>query len=248
MPRFIIPLLALLITALTAGTAFADNAVRFPDADWSPALLKRIEDGPSILPRDFVTGVVPPSANDSAETRADLDGMLAMQDDERTPDQLSKIFQENREDHNHPGQIFANNGLLDIKTHPHTAKLVWTIIKDVDFFILREKRTYERARPTQLEPRLKALIAIPPHASYPSGHAGQNFAVALLLSALDPQNKDAYEELGIAVGHRREIAGVHYPSDSEAGRTLARTVVAALMKEDKLAELIKLSRAEFKSE
>lgn len=144
-------------------------------------------------------------------------------------------------------QAFAANHIYDFDAHPVTNSLLSSVDRDVIYFILREKMKYQRARPTQLAPDLTTVIAVPKHSAYPSGHAGQVYAAALVLSAVDPANAEKYRQLAIDVAHRREIAGVHYPSDSEAGRAIAAQVVAALMKDPEIQKRIALAKKEFET-
>ena len=70
-------------------------------------------------------------------------------------------------------------------------------------------------------------------AAYPSGHAANSYVNAYMYSELAPEFateilKDAYD-----MAHSREIIGVHYPSDSEASRILARQLVNKLFQQEK---------------
>ena len=87
------------------------------------------------------------------------------------------------------------------------------------------KIEYDRSRPTFFDKRVKNIIDIPPSPSYPSGHACQSYAVALLLSKKYPDNKDFYMNNAKLVSENREIAGLHYPSDTDYGMKLAHQIV-----------------------
>lgn len=224
-----------LLLVLSAGQAFAEsslNAIVYPSDRWAPGILKRIEKGPNFLPRDFKDGVPPPPANDSAETRKDLDAMLEMQAKERTEDQVKQIKYE--EDNLIYDVMMAKTGFADKATYPKLYKFRDTIADEVVFFILRDKQVFNRARPYQLEPKLTMVIETPHHSAYPSGHAAQTYTVALLLTMFDPDNKDYYETLARDVAHRREIAGVHFPGDAVASRILAKNVVDTLMTDSRI--------------
>ncbi len=64
--------------------------------------------------------------------------------------------------------------------------------------------------------------------SYPSGHAALGFAWGLVLAELVPSRADALIERGRDFTWSRVVCGVHYPSDVEAGRTVAAAAVARL--------------------
>ena len=53
--------------------------------------------------------------------------------------------------------------------------------------------------------------------SYPSGHATQGWAYALIMSALVPEKATAILTRGRAYGESRIVCGVHWPSDVAAG-------------------------------
>jgi acid phosphatase (class A) len=64
--------------------------------------------------------------------------------------------------------------------------------------------------------------------SYPSGHAALGFAWALVLTELIPSHADAIIDRGRDFTWSRVVCGVHYPSDVEAGRTVAAAAIARL--------------------
>lgn len=88
--------------------------------------------------------------------------------------------------------------------------------------IVHFKHTFDRVRPSYLDPDLTTDIPVPGHPAYPSGHASQSYLFALILGDLDPHNREQYLASAYRIAHNREIAGVHYPSDSAAGRELAQ--------------------------
>ncbi|WP_449410494.1 acid phosphatase [Methylobacterium komagatae] len=65
--------------------------------------------------------------------------------------------------------------------------------------------------------------------SYPSGHATQGWAYALIMAALVPEKSTAILARGRAYGESRVICGVHWLSDVAAGRTNGSSTFAALM-------------------
>ncbi len=80
--------------------------------------------------------------------------------------------------------------------------------------------------------------------SYPSGHAALGFAWALVLAELVPSQADALIERGRDFSWSRVVCGVHYPSDVEAGRTVAAAAIARLHADGDFREMLDAARAE----
>jgi hypothetical protein len=135
------------------------------------------------------------------------------------------------------------------------------------------KGYYQRVRPSQLMPALMPPISIPGHASFPSGHATQSKLVALCIEQLLPgYQQDATKKLPAApsqgslcdeltpnlrhlarrIARNREIAGLHYPSDSVGGRILAKQIFSTMLFDESnaapvpsYANALSLARAEW---
>lgn len=188
--------------------------------DWSPELLERARAPLSSVMEGQGVSVPAPPGNGSDETRHELDRLLWLQDAARDPRRVLAIVEE----HAVPdiGPLLKARGLVPAASLAPTA---WTLLehglKDVEVLVLREKIAHNRARPTQLEQRLEALLPIPPHAAYPSGHASQAHFVAEVLERLVPDCASSYRAFATSVALNREVAGVHYASDSRAGAQLA---------------------------
>jgi acid phosphatase (class A) len=210
---------------------------------WSPELLAQIERGPRILSADMALDLKPYPANTSEETKAELEALKKFAAEERTDAQLARIQLENKVVPLY--LIYSQDGFYDFDSHPITNSLLASVDRDVSYFILREKKAIQRPRPTQLAPELTTVIPVPPHSAYPSGHAGQSYASALVLAEIDPANAEKYKQLALDIAHRREIAGVHYPSDGVVGRALATQVVAAILAKPEIQERVALAKKEF---
>jgi acid phosphatase (class A) len=108
------------------------------------------------------------------------------------------------------------------------------IVSEIEPPIFQMKWKFMRARPwTCCGSELKPLFTrphwlYPGHPSYPSGTATAAWVFAYLVGDVVPKYQAALERAAADVARRREIAGVHYPSDSEAGRLLARQLVDAM--------------------
>jgi membrane-associated phospholipid phosphatase len=97
------------------------------------------------------------------------------------------------------------------------------------------KYTYWAIRPFQLDPDLKTVVPTPNHPSYPSAHACTSIAVGKVLGYVFPRDADYFAALGERAAESRIWAGIHYRSDIDEGRKLARGVadkVIARAKQD----------------
>ena len=120
-----------------------------------------------------------------------------------------------------PARARMLNYLLDLAMNLSTA------------IVQRIKLGFDAPRPDVLSDQVQPMLPTPLHASYPSGHATQAFAVAMLLTLLtrpakgkpaevDPDSQLFRMATRIAVN--RTVAGVHFPSDSAAGALLGMTL------------------------
>ena len=100
-------------------------------------------------------------------------------------------------------------------------------------------------RPSYLDPTLSTALPVPEHPAYPSGHATQAALIALVLSELDPENSAAYFTSADRIAQNREIAGLHYPSDSQAGKLIAQQLFPVLLRDEAFAQLLEEAKAEW---
>ncbi len=126
------------------------------------------------------------------------------------------------------------NELLDINsvTHPRTTELLYATMYLAGSVATYFKDRFHRVRPVTLAPDLAPPIPTPRLPSYPGGHATQIYLMALTLVHLHA-NREHEKILQRAkqVAHNRELGGVNYPSDTEAGRKLAKGIFDILTSE-----------------
>jgi membrane-associated phospholipid phosphatase len=133
-------------------------------------------------------------------------------------------------------------------SHPNTYRILHIASLIGSYAVLYYKGLYDRPRPSQCCPALLPPIPMPGPASWPSGHATQAWLKALCIEhvlqgaesgTLTQYDLDAVSSnlrtLAIRVARNREIAGLHYPTDSDAGRTLAATIAPFLTNMDQTA-------------
>ena len=83
------------------------------------------------------------------------------------------------------------------------------------------KMQFKRARPVQVWPAIAPNIATPAHPSFPSGHALQSRLIALAITDAAPAFASVCDKLAFRIGQNREVAGVHWPSDTRGSEALA---------------------------
>ena len=86
------------------------------------------------------------------------------------------------------------------------------------------KYSYNRLRPSQVDPTLATLVAVPNSPAYPAEHAVAAGAAAAILSYLYPDDAQTFAAKAEEAARSRVLAGVQYPSDVEAGLALGRRV------------------------
>jgi PAP2 superfamily len=111
--------------------------------------------------------------------------------------------------------------------YPATTKVLSIASLVGTFIAMYFKNMYGRPRPSQLCPALLPPIEIPGHASFPSGHSTQAHLMALCMNDVFnglPQQDTMVDDLWTladCIARNREIAGLHYPSDTDAGVAIA---------------------------
>jgi prolyl oligopeptidase len=90
------------------------------------------------------------------------------------------------------------------------------------------KHRFNRVRPWVLAPELTPPIPLPGHPAYPSGHSTQMYLMARVLAHLVPRSGARLETVADNVAVNRERAGLHYASDTEAGKFLAERIFEIL--------------------
>lgn len=183
---------------------------------------------------DAITVAPPPQT--AALIEAEL-ALLHQYADARTPEKVETIEFEIEIDN------FTLGGyrLGDFaSTKPLTSEFVSKTFRDYDYLIFKYKLLYDRARPSIIDPTLTTTMPVPEHPAYPSRHSSQTHLLAHIYSYLDPVNSDTYFADAAQIAENREWAGVHYPSDSAAGKSLAEQYFTESMKNEKFQHQLEL--------
>jgi acid phosphatase (class A) len=212
-----------------------------------------IEDVPSLL------NIQPPPANSSEQTRAELKFLLELEK-KRTTEEVNRyktlagIFHSPNNfnpldpdyDRNYRSLFHVGSPLgewYNYKNLPLTAKMLSNVYRDATYYFYNLKVKINRPRPYMLEPQLKFLER-PPHQSYPSGHSTASYVNAYVLMEIAPELADEFLKMAAEMAYSREVLGVHYPSDSEMGRILARNLVNEFFKKEKFQKDFEAAKKE----
>ncbi|CUT10086.1 Conserved domain protein [Bradyrhizobium sp.] len=143
-------------------------------------------------------------------------------------------------------------------THPATARMLIVADAVTALISMHYKSHFNRPRPTQVVPGFMSPIQHGGHASFPSGHSTQAHVFAALLKevispSLGEPDGDAMagllDVLAKRIARNREIAGLHYPSDSTAGVILAEAIADKILLDEeylpKFAALVEAAKAEW---
>ena len=103
-------------------------------------------------------------------------------------------------------------------TDTNTKHKILDILFKIDPIILYIKQHFNRVRPSFINKDIQPVIKIPDHPSYPSGHAIQAFIISHILPK---KNFKKNVKIAERIALNREIAGVHYKSDTDYSRILA---------------------------
>jgi membrane-associated phospholipid phosphatase len=136
---------------------------------------------------------------------------------------------------------FSGIFLSDSWSAPYTRDLVAIAGRVGQFQAMYYKRLFSRPRASQYSPALLPPIHVPGHASFPSGHATEAYLIALCLkevmpsAACTPAGDDSpLVQMARRIARNREVLGLHFPSDSKAGRHLAEETFKILMECDSI--------------
>jgi acid phosphatase (class A) len=192
---------------------------------------------------DLVHVLAPPPAPDSPAGKADLQAVLEAQR-ARTPAEVADAQADVQL------SVFRFADVMGPSFTP--AKLPFTAaffdrISSDDLQATRTAKTYfNRPRPFAADPEVKPIVHEPANASYPSGHAAFAYVDAIILADMVPEKAAAIFDRAALFAHHRVVAGVHYPSDIEAGRIAGAVTGNVLLHDPKFMADFATARTELR--
>jgi acid phosphatase (class A) len=180
---------------------------------------------PSMLVLERV--LPPPPSDGSPAERAELDEMLRIQG-ARTPAQAERAKEDATISVFRLGDALGSPAEFNKTRLPHVAAL-FDKVREAEWAVIGPaKKSFDRKRPYVMEPQLKPVISRLDSQAYPSGHATWAFAVGFVLADMVPEKRAEILTRAAEFAHNRTVAGVHYPSDVDAGR-ICGSVLAAFL-------------------
>lgn len=205
---------------------------------------------------DFVIPDFP--ANSSPQTKAEIEHLLSLQNTIRTPEKVKEslvfanvyynvfvkpmdsTYTKMQQNLFHTGRQL---GWFNPEKLPQTAALMTRVWSDATYYFWALKFKYNRTRPYMIDKRIKHLDETNFQA-YPSGHASASYVAAYIYQELLPEHKDLFVKNAYDMAFSREILGVHFASDSEAGRIFARQFVNELLKNEAFKKDFEVAKKE----
>lgn len=106
-------------------------------------------------------------------------------------------------------------------------------IYDATILAWKEKVTYKRKHPQEIDPSIKPIVRAPLTYSYPCEYSVTAAAAATVLAYFMPQKADSIYQLAHAAAQSRVDAGVQLPSDIDAGWKLGEQVALGIIEKAK---------------
>jgi acid phosphatase (class A) len=182
---------------------------------------------------DYRSVVGPPPAQDSAWDHADEQLVEALQSVDDARQQSAKLDEEEL----YPRFAEAFGRTIDTKHSPVLVAMLDRAVSDANWTAGKAKDRYQRPRPyqrLQLQHTCDKTTAPKPedHAvegtSYPSGHSTRGWTVAMVLARVAPDRAEALMKRAEEYEESRLICGMHFPTDVQAGQSVAEAVVGHL--------------------
>ncbi len=170
--------------------------------------------------------LAPPPQADSKEGRTDLDVVLRYQASRSTEDCRRA---QSEMDVSLKAFFGPPYGPLSATETEKWSPFFDKVRDDTEYFVHKMKKIWRRPRPFTVDPKITPCFYMAPMTSYPSGHATHSRIFSKLLSELKPDLRPVFEARADRIAEDRVLAGVHFPSDIEAGKKLGDEIARRLL-------------------
>jgi len=220
--KYSLVLLTMMFTSLAVAKTVKTHFVTAGDVDW----------------KSLATTA---PAEDSAQTKDELKTLHELETT-RTPEQVAHATAEVKLS----TAVFST--ALGSSFNPDDLPKTFVLLKDVSDDAKAvgnaAKDFYGRRRPYVVDPSLKPAVDLETSASFPSGHATRSRVMALVLCEFYPDKKAALLAVAKQVADDRVLAGVHFPSDVEAGAKLGDAIFTKLQESSEFKAALEAAKQE----
>lgn len=205
-------------------------------------LLHKADETPLFLTEKDIKNIslAPPPKNTSKQTKTELHTLIEYKK-LRTPDRIKEI----RYQRSLYGSDMCIMDIADFSNEDVLNSLTLRSVNDANIVLTIMKKKFNRVRPHFLNPDIDPVIAVPRHPAYPSGHSTESYVLAHIYSYIAPEYETCFFEKAAAIAKNREVAGLHYPSDSAAGKALAEQLFPLFKKSPAWLELAEQARKSY---
>lgn len=179
---------------------------------------------------DLTAILAPPAAPDSPAIKAEL-GQVLMVQVTRTPEMEARAIADNEEN----VWAFANvigNPKFKAEDLPKFAAFFDRVTETEGAVVDPAKKTWARPRPYMMSDLVKPLLEPKKSGAYPSGHSTVATLMGIILSDMVPEKRAEIMARAQDFANNRVVAGMHVPSDIEAGRISGSVIAAEIMGHD----------------
>jgi acid phosphatase (class A) len=175
---------------------------------------------------DLIHILAPPPTAGSPAAKADLQAVLDAVNS-RTDAQIKKVQADDQRIVFRFSDVMGPN--FRPESLPFTTQFFQHIYADGNAATVAAKGYFKRQRPFVVDPNIKIIVVQAPDFSYPSNHSTFAYEAGILLAAMVPEKTAAIFKRAADYGRNRVIAGVHFPTDIEAGRISGSVIDNSLL-------------------
>jgi len=158
--------------------------------------------------------------------------------------EVMKIMREKKIPESEMEDLDKNNNELMLKIVDQKRNDWIELIKDIDIYTIRLKMKYARPRPYEISKEIESITDTDDSPSFPSGHAIEAHALAVILGDKFPEKKEELTKMADKISLSRVQMGNHYPSDIEVGEKVGKLIADAYLGVKKSYTISKSERKE----
>ena len=143
--------------------------------------------------------------------------------------EVMKIMREKKIPESEMEDLDKNNNELMLRIADQKRNDWIEVIKDIDIYTIRLKMKYARPRPYEISEEIESITDTDDSPSFPSGHAIEAHALAVILGDRFPEKKEELTKMADKISLSRVQMGNHYPSDIEVGEKVGKLIADAYL-------------------